>query len=505
MGECDWKRRYTLVLDAGTSCAKCFVYDDEGRVVGSGRRAWDFVVSGEAYSLAREWEPDALWRATCELIKETVCGSDITRGDIGSVAVTSQRQAVAFLDGEGNTLYAGPNLDLRAFFEGAEIDDAYTDLVYRTTGHLPSFLFVPAKLKWFARHQSEVYKRVSRVLALGDWLAYRLTGEIVNERTLAGEAGLLDIGSGDWCHSLLSELGVMFEIGQLIDAGSVVGSLSSTAAGETMLHEGIPVVAAGADTQCGLLGMGVSCADEIGVVAGWSAPVQMITEAPEYSKDASSWVGRYPVPDRWVAESSAGDLGNAYSWLVNLLCGDAPDGFEAMDAAAGRVSAGSEGVQAIMGSATTRYRSPRMRAGGFVFPVPMTLSELGRGNFARAALESAAYGIRANLDALESVSGRKAKSVALGGGMIRSRTLAPIVADVLGREIGVSQSPDASGLGAWLCSETARGEFATLDDAADWAKERTSAVEPNPHVSAEYQHFYRQWVELAERMDKVSL
>ena len=505
MGEWNLDRRYTLVLDAGTSCAKCFVYDDEGRVVGSGRRAWDFVESGAAYSLAREWEPEALWQGICKLIKETVCGSGIACGDIGSVAVTSQRQAVVFLDGAGNTLYAGPNLDLRAFFEGAEIDDAYTDLVYRTTGHLPSFLFVPAKLKWFARHQPEVYERVSKALALGDWLVYRLSGEIANERTLAGEAGLLDIGSGDWCHSLLSELGVMFDTGRLVDAGSVVGRLSSTAAGETMLQEGKPVVAAGADTQCGLLGIGVHERGEVGIVAGWSAPVQMITEAPMYSMDASSWVGRFPVPDRWVAESSAGDLGNAYSWLVNLLCGDATDGFEAMDAAAGRVSAGSEGVQAIMGSVTTQYSSPRMRTGGLVFPVPMTLSELGRGNFARAALESVAYGIRANMDALESIGGRTAVSVALGGGMTRNRTLAPIVADVLGREVRVSQSPDASGLGAWLCAETARGEFATLEEAADWAKERTSVVEPNPHVSAEYQLFYRQWLELEERMDKVSL
>ena len=133
------------------------------------------------------------------------------------------------------------------------------------------------------------------------------------------------------------------------------------------------------------------------------------------------------------------------------------------------------------------------------------MSELGRGNFARAALESAAYGIKANLDALESVGGRTAMSVALGGGMTRSRTLAPIVADVLGREIRVPQSPDASGLGAWLCAETAGGGFTTLDEAVGWAKERTSAVEPNPHVSAEYQLFFRQWLELAERMDKVSL
>ena len=497
--------RYTLVVDAGTSRARCFVFDSEGGEVGSRSRSWEFVESGEAYSLAREWEPNLLWRMIGELMGECVEASKVSAGEIGAVAVTSQRQAVAFLDAEGECLYAGPNLDLRAFFEGSEIDEAYREKVYRTTGHLPSFLFAPAKLKWFERHRPEVFEGVSKVLTLADWLVYRLTGEIASERTLMGEAGLLDVGSREYCDSLLSELGVEVEGGTLVDAGCVVGRVNAEAVDGTMLSEGTVVVTAGADTQCGLLGMGMSGVGEAGIVAGWSVPVQMISDAPLFSDDASTWAGCYPAPDKWVIESSAGDAGNAYSWLVSLLTGDAEGGYKAMDAAACEVPAGSEGVQAILGSARTRFSNPGMRAGGFVFPVPLALSGMGKGNFARAALESIAYSVKANLEHLEAASGQSGSLVALGGGMTRSGTLGPMLADVLGRKVRLSHTPDASATGAWLCAGIASGGFSTLDEAAGWARERTTVIEPNPHQSAEYQHFYVGWLDLSERLDRINL
>ena len=491
---------YTVVLDAGTSRARCFVFDSTGCAAASRSRGYAPIESGEAYALAREWEPERMWREICELICDSVAASGVSAREIGAVSVTSQRQSVVFLDAGGEALYAGPNLDLRAFFEGSEIDEASREEVYRTTGHLPSFLFAPAKLKWFERHRPRVYERVSQALTLADWLVFRLTGEIANERTLAGEAGLLDIRTGERCDALLSRLGVEIEQAAIVDAASVVGCVSGEAAKDTGLRESTAVVAAGADTQCGVLGMGARNPGEVGIVAGWSAPVQMVTDAPLFSEDASTWAGRFPVSGRWVAESSAGDVGNAYSWLVKLLCGDSSSGFEEMDAAAGMVAAGSEGTQAILGSARTEFSKPRMRAGGFVFPVPMTLSQMSRGNFARAALESVAYGIRANLEHLECVGQRSATAVHLGGGMTRTRTFAAVVADVLGRDVGLSHLPDSSAFGAWLCAETATGQLCTLEEAAVVARERTETLEPSPHRSAEYEHFYERWLDLAERI-----
>ena len=113
-----------------------------------------------------------------------------------------------FLDGAGSVLYAGPNTDLRAVFEGAAIDEAMGGRVFEVTGRLPSFLFTAAKLRWFKQHRPDVYDRIECVVTLADWLRWKLSGELVSETTLAAEAGLLNIRERRWCVELFEELGV---------------------------------------------------------------------------------------------------------------------------------------------------------------------------------------------------------------------------------------------------------------------------------------------------------
>ena len=139
--------------------------------------------------MPRELDPTGVWSTVCDLLRGTVRDLGAGPGQIAAVTATSQRQGVVFLDAEGGEIYAGPNLDLRAVFEGAEIDDRMGAEVYRTTGHAPSLLFAPAKLRWFQIHSPESYARIATVLCLADWLIYRLSGELVSEPSLAGEAG----------------------------------------------------------------------------------------------------------------------------------------------------------------------------------------------------------------------------------------------------------------------------------------------------------------------------
>ena len=122
-----------------------------------------------------------------------------------------------FLDRDGRVLYAGPNVDLRAIFEGAAIDDSMGSRVFEVTGRLPSFLFAPARLRWFRQHKPAVYERIDRVVTLADWLRLNLSGELVSEATLAAEAGLLDVRTRQWCAELFDEIGVQADSGVPIE------------------------------------------------------------------------------------------------------------------------------------------------------------------------------------------------------------------------------------------------------------------------------------------------
>ena len=496
--------RYILVLDAGTTKIRLFVFDSRGEIAASGSTEWVYRSVPDASSFACEFDAGATWSAVCALIRAVLDAPRVSGGEFEAVTATSQRQGVVFLDRDGGEVYSGPNLDLRAVFEGGAIDEQLGDRVYETTGHTPSFLFAPARLRWFQLNRPAAYARIASVVTLADWLLFRLSGVLVSEPTLAAEAGLLDIRTRLWCADLMADLGVVDNSHvALMDAGSVNGQVSEGASSETGIAAATPVVVAGADTQCGLLGMGVREPGQVGVVAGWSLPLQMVTSAPVLSPDRRTWAGVHLSRDRWVLESTSGDAGNSYRWLRGTLWGTDERFYAEMDAAAGRVPAGSEGAMAFLGAGRMDMGRAGMGQGGLMFPVPLTFSEFGRGHMARAALEATAYAVRTNLEQAEELAGSGATDIAVGGGMTRTATWVDILANALGRPIRVSAVPEVSAVGAYLCAATAMGRFATLTESADSAAGRLTALEPDARDSAEYEEHYQRWLEVQAKLQRL--
>ncbi len=484
---------------------RCLVFDRDLRVVGSSVCEWSYLAEKDASTLARAFDAEAVWRSVCRLVQEALGDARSPARDVAAVSVTSQRQSVVFLDEAGEVIYAGPNQDLRAFFEGAAIDDGMRDAVHETTGHLPSFLFAAAKLRWFQGQRPEAYARIAAVLTLADWLAWQLTGVQASETSLAGDAGLLDISQRRWCSDLLASLDLFSAPTPLVEAGTPLGEIRSEVASATGLRPGTTVVVAGADTQCGLLGLGLRQEHDVGVVAGWSAPLQMISRSPVFAPNGRTWTGCSLEADRWVAESTAGDIGNSYRWLARTLSGDQRDGFAEMDALASAVPVGSEGTVALLGHTRMDMSTTGMRPGGILFPVPVTHSETGREHLIRASLEGFAYSIKGNLEQLEELAGCRAERVGVGGGMTRTGTFTGVLADVLGREISVSQSPDVTAVGACLCALAGLGEVGSFEDAASLAEGGLVAVEPDLTNCAEYEDHYGEWARVSEKLQEIGL
>jgi autoinducer 2 (AI-2) kinase len=497
--------RYVVVLDAGSSSARCLVFDQRAQIVATRSTGWSYLPVKDASPYARVFDPQALWTNFCRLITGSLRDAGASPRQVAAITATGQRQGVVFLDANGRELYAGPNLDLRAIFEGGRIDERMRDRVYQTTGHTPSFLMAPAKLLWFQLNHPELYNRIASVLTLADWLAFKLSGVLFSEPSLAGEAGLLDIHHRRWCADLLDDLGLVGNSHvPLVSAGTEVGVLEEEVSRETGVPVGTPVAASGADTQCGLLGMGVTQERQAGIVAGWSVPLQMVTLSPTLSLFDGTWAGCHLMPDRWVLESSAGDAGNSYRWLADTFWGGGANAYAEMEMLAQAVPAGSEGVRAFLGPTRMNMSRLGLRQGGFLFPVPLTFSEMGRGHLVRAALEGIAYAVRANLQQAEGVAGEDAREIAVGGGMIQTQTWVRVLVDVIGRPVKVSPTPRVSALGAYLCAARSLGEFASLEEAAVGIGGALKTVEPDPQGSAEYQDHYQMWLQAAGQLEDMS-
>ncbi|MSQ32024.1 MAG: hypothetical protein EXR59_02120 [Dehalococcoidia bacterium] len=487
---------YILVIDVGSSKTGCSLFSSDLRLVISRETPTPVRAEPVISPLARNIPTDELWLLIAKLVKDALLMSKISPDQVTAVSVTGQREAMVFLDDSGKVLYAGPNTDLRALMEGAAIDESHLDYVYKTSGHRPSFMFAPAKLQWMKSHGSDKFARVGKVISLPDWVVFKLTGCEMSEVTLAQECGYADL-NGKPAKELFNKVGLSDSyLPRLANSGVLVGNVLSALAKTMGLSVKAKVYLAGPDTQCALLGMGVINAGDVGIVAGFSSPLQMVTNHRVLDPKMRIWTGRHLIKDRWVLESNVAEVGSSYRWLISLLFGgDSARDYKQAESLASRAPVGSNETISMLGPALMDMRNLGLRAGGILFPVPMTMTEVEKGQIVRSSLEAIAYTTRQNLAQLESIAGKRAKQIFLGGGFTRNKLYRQILADVLNREILVCKIPNVSSVGAAICSGGASdNEGLTL----------LTTVYPSGQNASSYNHYYKKWVATSKKMSKLT-
>jgi L-ribulokinase len=118
----------------------------------------------------------------------------------------------------------------------------------------------------------------------------------------------------------------------------------------------------------------------------------------------------------------------------------------------------------------------------------------------RALIESTAFGTRWTIETFES-QGVQVKSVVAGGGLVKNNLLMQIYADIIGRDITVSASPQVSALGAALLASVAAGEenggHANLKQAAAcMVPEPARTYQPNSRNKKTYDLLYNEYLRL---------
>jgi len=157
-------------------------------------------------------------------------------------------------------------------------------------------------------------------------------------------------------------------------------------------------------------------------VAGWSAPVQMVTAQPIIDPGGRLWTGCHILAGKWVLESNAGESGGAYRWLKGLIFGESnTDMYALMDGLAQEVPPGAGGALAFIGPMVMDVSCLRPSLGGFIFPVTPSVTNIERKHLIRAAMENLCFAFKANCDQLEAVSRLRLEEVNIGGGLAQSR------------------------------------------------------------------------------------
>lgn len=493
-------KQYLMALDVGGGSGRCLLLDVETGAVSTTKRDWVHPPAPNTNGLGYDLDTADIWRKLGEASREVIEKVGAKPGEILGVAATSMRNTTVALDAGNNVIFGTPNLDARGLGEGLVLGAEQGRAIHETGGHWPSPLFTGSRLLWMKQNAPDLLEKISRLLLLSDWIGFRLGGGIFAERSQAGETLLFDLRKREWAFDLIESLG--FDRGlfpETIDAGTIIGKLSEEAASHLGLQAGTPIAAAGADTQCGLLGSGAVHNGDLVAIAGTTLSIQLTTGELVLDDEGRLWSGAHVVPGLYVLESNGLTSGYVLEWFSGILYYEYENPIQALFSEAARSVPGGLGVYSTLGVDIFDARSLGIPTGNLTMSHMVTPgSEAGRRHISRALIEGIAYSTRANIEQITAVTGSEPRRIMASAGMSKSLLWTQIVSNVFGKEVEVPYTPEVSSLGAAICAGVGAQVFPDLVTGAERITRNAREHVPGEH-SEKYQSLYAGWKEVLDK------
>lgn len=498
------EEKLLFTIDFGTSGIKCMLFTQEGEVRARKFTPIEYYEPKGLQGIGKEFDAAEAWKTICKITKAALKEAKCRAIDVVGVAATSQRHGAVFLDEKGAPVYAGPNLDARGVFtQGAVIEELQKTCP--PTGCWPPLLYALCRLLYFKQLNPDAYEQIRCVFSISDWIVYKLTGNVTTDPSQASNTQFMDIRTSEWSKEILEMADIPESLLPPIDVPGIrAGKLSVSASKATGLRRRTPVAIGGADTQCALLGSGALNPGTVCVVAGNTAPIQLVTDKPIIDEECKLWTGRYLLPERWVLEANAGTSGSVLTWFAKNIIHPADvvasrtddELYARVERLADDAKPGSYDTIALLGPQIMDASDmATVRPAMFLFPqpaspvtMPISLNEL-----ARSLFENICYAVRANLDLLKEIAGVTFDRCLISGGLSRSLFWQQMLADVTNLEIQRSQVVEASSLGAAICAATAAKIYGSLQEGVEKMVSLQPPIRPRSEVHDIYETFFSRW------------
>jgi autoinducer 2 (AI-2) kinase len=502
---------YLLAIDLGTGSCRAVIFDGDGRQVAIGQREWSHAAL-PGFPGSQVFDTEHNWRLIGACIREALALGQLRAADILAVSATSMREGMVLYDAAGREIWACPNVDSRAADEAAElVRSGQARQIFNTGGDWVP-ITSPARFRWIRTHEPAIFEAIAHIGMLSDWVLYRLTGRFVTDPSAGSSSNLFDLRTRSWSPATLEMVGLAPSVvPEVLEPGQVVGPLHDRAAEETGLAAGTPVVVGGADTQLGLVGIGVVGGDRLTLVGGSFWQLTAVTDAPLIDPQARVRTLCHAVPGHWMTEGIGFYCGIALRWFRDAFC--EPESAEAarrgvdpytvMEEAAERVPPGSNGVTAIFSNVMNVKRWVQASPSFLGFDVDQPAGS-NRAACIRALEEQAAYVSRGHLAIIEELTGRTYDELVLTGGAAKGRLWPQIVADVTGLTVRLPVVKESTALGAAMYAGIGAGVYADLEEATARLVRFERSVVPEPTAQASYDALFTRWSELYPRILELS-
>lgn len=501
-----------LSIDHGTQSARALLFDLDGNLVAKSK------VAIEPYFSAQpgwaEQHVDVFWDAVCRACNDLWKNAGIDKSRIKGVALTTQRTTMINLDANGQALRpAIVWLDQRQA-TNLQPMPFWAETMFRALGETDTLNYfrTQAECNWILQHQPDIWRRTDKYLLLSGFLTWKLCGAFVD--SVASQVGYLpfDFKRCDWAGRTDPMNSWKWQalcvrrrqLPDLVQPGHELGAITREASEATGIPAGLPLISAGADKACEVLGSGVLTPDTGAISYGTTATFNTCNE--KYV-EAVRFIPPYPaaVPQHYNTEQMvqrgywmvqwfkqefaqkeilvAEELGVETEALLEKLLDEVPPG--------------------AMGLILQPYWSPGVR-----IPGPEAKGAMigfgdvhTRSHIYRAIIEGIGYALREAKERVEKRNGVKIRRVRVAGGGSQSDAAMQITADIFGVPAERPHVYEASGLGAAINCAVGLGLHPDYETAVRRMTRVGRVFEPMPQNARLYDRLFRHvYTPLYERL-----
>ncbi len=489
---------YILAIDNGTQSIRALLFDLRGNLVAKARAPLVPYVSPQPGWA--EQDPAYYWQSLCLACQQLWAQSPIPRDAVAGVALTTQRGTLINVDRDGQPLRpAIVWLDQRRT-AGLKPVGGRWGLAFRLVrmSETVAYLQAEAEANWIRVHQPQVWDKTHKFLLLSGYLTYRLTGAFVDSAGCQVAYLPFDYKTQRWAAaSNWKWQAVPMDrriLPDLVPPAQTLGTVTPQAAAETGIPAGLPLIAAGADKACEVLGAG-ALEPHIGCLSyGTTATINtthrkyievipLIPPFPAavpgaYSLEVQVYRGFWMVS--WFIEQfgqlereAAQTQGVVPEQLLDELINQAPPG--------------------AMGLILQPYWTP-----GIKVPGPEAKGAVigfgdvhSRAHFYRAILEGLAYALREGKERSESRSHVPITELRVAGGGSQSEAALQITADLFGLPTARPHIYETSGLGAAIDGAVGLGLHPDFESAVREMTRVGQVFDPDPATHQLYDQLYQ--------------
>ncbi len=500
------EKSYLLAIDNGTQSVRALLFDLQGNLLGKGK-----VDLQAYYSQQPGWaeqDPEYYWKSlgqACELLWQQV---DIDKRLIKGVSLTTQRGTIITVDAEGKPLRPAILwLDQRRAEVRGKIKGPWGWLfkLIREEATVDYFR-AQAEVNWLAQEQPELWAKTDKVLLLSGFLTHRLCGRFVD--SVACCVGYLPFdykrlkwaARSDWKWQAMPVR--PNQLAELVKPGERLGTISAEASRHTGIPEGLPLIAAGADKACEVLGAGGVAPSTACLSYGTTATIN--TTRSTYLETVPL-IPPFPaaIPDHYNTEVMIYRGFWMVSWFKQEFglremqrakeLGVEPEAL--FDELVNSVPAGSMGLM-LQPYWTPGIREPGLEAKGSIIGFGDVHT---RAHIYRAILEGLAYALRQGKEQIEKRSGSKITRLRVSGGGSQSDAAMQLTADIFGLPAERPHVYETSGLGAAIDCAVGLRLHPDFPSAIAAMTRVGQVFQPNPPAQQIYERLYR---EVYQRMYK---